>query len=170
MTGDQIAVTSQSWNSGSIWAADSSGVFELSGEGTGIDFLHRASGQVVHLADELGQIAAVAIRTPEAELAPQAVVSTVPITFAEAASPRPLDSSSRRFRVAATSSRSMSASARPASGEIGVRRASLFEFGGRVGVATSDNPEGEPSGFVATPGRERPLPPGLFGPGPSSTI
>ena len=169
-TGDQIAVTNQSWSRGSVWAADSSGVFELPGDGAGVDFLDRASGQVVHLADELGEIAAIAIRTPEAELAPQAVVSTVPITFAKGGDPSVaglvVTALSRGGNIIEIDVDGRTADIWTASGAIAVRRASLFGFGDRVAVATSDNPEGEPSGFVATPGQELPLPPGLFGPGP----
>ena len=169
-TGDQLGVPSQSWSRGSVWAADSSGVFELSTNGDGIEFLDRASGQAVHFADELGQIASVAVRTPEAELAPLAVVSTVPIMFPDGAEPSAaglvVTALSRGGNIVEIDLDARTADVWTSSGVIAVRRASMFEFAQQVAVVTSANPEGEPSGFVATPGRERPLPPGLFGPGP----
>ncbi len=169
-TGDQLGVPSQSWSRGSVWAADSSGVFEPSTNSEGIEFLDRASGQAVHFADELGQIAAVAVRTPEAELAPQAVVSTVPITFPDGAEPSAaglfVTALSRGGSIVEIDLDGRTADVWTSSGVIAVRRASMFEFADQVAVVTSANPEGEPSGFVATPGQERPLPPGLFGRGP----
>ena len=56
LTGDRLATAAQGWGRGSRWAADSSGVFESSASGTGVEFLSLAAGGQVHFADELEQV------------------------------------------------------------------------------------------------------------------
>ena len=169
-TGDRLVSPSMSWNRGSLWAADSSGVFEISETETGIDFFDRASGQIVHFADELGQISSVAVRHPAAELGPESTVTTSPITFEDGAEP------SKSGLVVTVLSRSgniieIDVDARTAdiwstSELIAVDTPSAFQFADQIAVVTGENPEDEPSGYVTAPGEQRPLSPGLFGPGP----
>jgi hypothetical protein len=138
--------------------------------GTGIDFLHRASGEVIHLADELGKIAALAVRAPSAELGPQSDISTVAITLPDGTKPASsglvVTALTRSGTVASIDVDALTADVWATSPNISVSGPSLFEFDGRVAAATGGNPEGDPSGFVATPGDARPLPADLFGPGP----
>ena len=168
-TGDQVSMPTQSWNRGTRWAGDSSGVFELSGGGTGIDFLDRATGQVVHFADELGQIAAVAVRTPAAELGPLAAVATVPITI-EGDRGRDtglvLSVLSRSGNITEVDVDARSADVWATSEAIAVRTPALFAVGDQLAVVTSQNPDDEPSGYLTVAGQQQALPPGVFGSGP----
>ena len=169
-TGDQLAAPSVSWNRGSLWAADSSGVFELSADETGIEFFDRASGQIVHFADELGQISSVAVRHPAAELGPESTVTTTPITFEDGADPSKaglvVTALSRSGNIIEIDVDARTADTWSTSEVIAVDTPSAFQFADQIAVVTGENPEDEPSGYVAAPGEQRPLPSGLFGPGP----
>ena len=169
-TGDQLVAPGLSWNRGSLWAADSSGVFEISESETGIEFFDRASGQVVHFADELGQITSVAVRHPAAELGPESTVTTSPITFEDGAEPSKsglvVTALSRSGNIIDIDVDARTADVWSTSEAIAVDTPSAFQLADQVAVVTGENPEGEPSGYVSSPGEQRPLPPGLFGPGP----
>jgi len=169
-TGDQLVAPSVSWNRGSVWAADSSGVFELSTAETGIDFFDRASGQIVHFADELGQISSVAVRHPAAELGPESMVTTSPITFEDGAEPSKsglvVTALSRSGNIVEIDVDARTADTWSTSEVIAVDTPSAFLLADQLAVVTGENPGAEPSGYIATPGEQRALPSGLFGPGP----
>ena len=169
-TGDQLVAPSLSWNRGSLWAADSSGVFEISESETGIEFFDRTSGQVVHFADELGRITSIAVRHPAAELGPESTVTTSPITFEDGAEPSKsalvVTALSRSGNIIEIDVDARTADVWSTSEAIAVDTPSAFQLADQVAVVTGENPEGEPSGYVSSPGEQRPLPSGLFGPGP----
>ncbi len=170
VTGDRVQSSNQSFSRGSLWAADSSGVFGPTLDGNGIEFLDRASGMAVPFADEVGPITSVAVRAPAAELGPASAVSTTPISFANGAEPSTtgvvVTAIGRSGNIVVVDIDARSADVWSVSEAIPARDPSLFPFGEQVAVASSANPEREPSGYITIPGQERPLPPALFGPGP----
>jgi hypothetical protein len=173
-TGEQIVSPNTSWNRGSLWAADSSGVFLVASQGTGIEFVDRASGEIVQFADELGLIISIAVRHPPAELGPESTVTTTPITFEDGAEPRKaghvVTALSRSGEIIEIDVDARTAAVWSSSELIAVDKPSAFRFADQVAdqvaVVTGENPQDEPSGYVSSPGEQRSLPPGLFGPGP----
>ena len=173
VSGDRFAIESQSWFGGSRWAADSSGVFEPSASGSGVEFISRAAGQPVHFADELEQISSLAVRRPISELAPDSLVTTVPITFSDGAGPSAtgLDvvALSRSGNVVEVDIDARTADVWSAQAAIAIRDPAMFRLDDRVALLTNVSPDGTTSGFLAVPGDQQPLPPELLGDGPILT-
>ncbi|MEP6296091.1 MAG: hypothetical protein ABJ382_02105, partial [Ilumatobacter sp.] len=70
-----------------LWAADSSGVFAVNTNGTGLNFTDRISGNSVEFGEEFGRISGLGVRMPDAELGPlEAIVTTRTLNFSEAPS------------------------------------------------------------------------------------
>lgn len=162
-TGASISTDSISWAGSSRWAADSSGVFEIAGFSGGIDFLDRASGEVVHFADELGELVTVGTRAPDTELAPEADVVRSTISLGE-------DLSSPTGLIVAAVGRSGGA----ASIDVDAREVVTW---GSLGLPAGSRPTALPiegglavirdaRGYLTRPGGERELPDDLFGEGP----
>ena len=58
------------WPQGSTWAADSSGIFDVATDGPGLQFIAR-TGETVAFGEELGQVIALGVRWPDAEVDPE---------------------------------------------------------------------------------------------------
>ena len=171
VSGDRFTTDVQGWSRGSRWAADSSGVFESSATGTGVEFLSRIAGAQVHFADELEQVVALGVRRPASELAAEPATTTVPITFTtdpEQPSATGLDVVvlTRSGNVVEVDIDARTANVWSAPEAIAVRDPAVFRLAGHVAVLTNDSPDGETSGYLALPGDQQALPPGLFGDGP----
>lgn len=66
------------------WAADSSGVFGVNPNGTGLNFIDRVSGESVEFGDQFGRISGLGVRMPDAELDPlEAIVTTRTLEFSD---------------------------------------------------------------------------------------
>ncbi len=71
--GEVAAAPTSTWSAGSTWAADSSGVFEALTDGPGLRFIAR-TGETVAFGEGLGQVVALGVRWPDAELVPSVTV------------------------------------------------------------------------------------------------
>lgn len=167
-TGEQVVMPTSSWNNATRWAADSSGIFELSQDRSGVVFLERASGEEVAFAEDLGQIVALGIRMPAAELGPESTVVSQSIFFdgvEPAASGIEVVALTRSGNVVVVDIDARNAEVWAPS-SFGVRKPSLFPFGEQVAVVSNDDDPDMSPGYVDEPGARRALPMGLFGPGP----
>jgi len=78
-SGEVTTIAPNNWAQASAWAADSSGVFGISSDGLGLQFIGR-SGETVSFGEDLGPIVAIGVRHPAAELDPVATVVVGTIT------------------------------------------------------------------------------------------
>lgn len=79
----EVALPPSSGNN-TQWAADSSGVFQIDTDGSGITFIDRATGESVTFGAELGRISDLGTRMPDAELdSVENVVSDRSLVFSD---------------------------------------------------------------------------------------
>ena len=74
------------WPQGSTWAADSSGIFDVATDGPGLQFIAR-TGETVAFGEELGQVIALGVRWPDAEVDPSVTVVSEPVSAARPIGP-----------------------------------------------------------------------------------
>jgi hypothetical protein len=84
--GEVATIALNNWSQSSAWAADSSGVFGISPDGPGLQFIGR-TGETVSFGEDLGAIVAIGVRHPTAELDPVAAVVIGTITPSRALGP-----------------------------------------------------------------------------------
>ncbi len=84
--GEVATIALNNWSQTAAWAADSSGVFGISPDGPGLQFIGR-TGEIVSFGEDLGPIVAIGVRHPTAELDPAAAVVVGAITPARALGP-----------------------------------------------------------------------------------
>lgn len=157
--------------SSSLWAADSSGIFDIDGSEPGLIFVDRASGESIRFGDELGQIVSIATRMPDSELGPATAVLTSPIEFTDGDDPAPTGlgvvAMGRNGDIVVIDIDARDAVVWQATSPVSVRRPSIFPFGDRVAVVAGEL-GGDVSAlraFVETPGTRDVLPDDLFGRG-----
>jgi len=88
-SGETASVQSEDWVPGSTWAADGSGVFDVA-EGE-LQFIELSSGTAVSFGAELGEVAAVGVRRPAAELPTTRIAATLPLTTSDDLGPTELN-------------------------------------------------------------------------------
>ena len=84
--GEVVAARTSSWQQGSTWAADSSGIFDARTDGPGLQFIAR-TGETVEFGEELGQVITLGVRWPDAELQPTVTVVSESVSAARPIGP-----------------------------------------------------------------------------------